>query len=294
MRTNSVYRVLLYRLRLRPRSAGLSYVIANLGVAAAVIANLLLETYLQASPTLFLFLCAIIFAAWLGGVGVGLAATALSVLAFDFFFLTPNYYFKFMLRDIPRVALFAIAGVFVVGLMTAQRNTAESLRRSRADLQDKVRDLEKLNAALQTSETYLAEAQRLSHTGSFSWNVLSGEIVWSEESYQIFEYDPATRATIEIVLNRVHPDDVALVRQVINRAATHREAYDFEHRLLMPDGSVKHLNVVAHPLIDEPGELQFVGAMMDTPLARSRKKRSERASSGIGTCFSTCRSLFGS
>ena len=136
MRTNSVSRVLLQRsrLRLRPHSAGLSYVIANLGVAAAVIANLLLETYLQASPTLFLFLCAIIFATWLGGLGPGLAATALSVLAFDFFFLPPNYYFKFMLQDIPRLALFAIAGVFVVGLITAQRTTAESLRRSRADL----------------------------------------------------------------------------------------------------------------------------------------------------------------
>jgi hypothetical protein len=66
--------------------------------------------------------------------------------------------------------------------------------------------------ALRQSETYLTEAQRLSHTSSFGWNVSSGEIRWSEESYRIFEYDPATRPTIEIVLNRVHPDDVALGR----------------------------------------------------------------------------------
>jgi C4-dicarboxylate-specific signal transduction histidine kinase len=140
-------------------------------------------------------------------------------------------------------------------------------------LEDKLRDLEKLNAALKIGETYLAEAQRLSHTGSFAWNVSSGELVWSEETYRIFEHDPATRITIEVVLDRVHPDDMALVLQVINRAATHQQAYDFEHRLLMPDGSVKHLNVVAHPLSDELGKLQFVGAVMDI----TARKKSEEA-----------------
>jgi signal transduction histidine kinase len=255
------------------RPPGLGYAVAALGVTAAVIANLLLVTSLHTSPTLFLFLCAIIFAAWFGGVGPGLAATALSVMAFDYFFLDPTFSLNLMLKNLPRIALFAMAALFVVGLMATQRNTAESLLRSRADLEDKVRDLEKLNAALKIGETYLAEAQRLSHTGSFGWNVSSGEILWSEESYRIFEYDPATRATIEIVLNRVHPNDAAPVRQVISRATTHKEAFDFEHRLLMPDGSVKHLNVVAHPLIVEPGELQFVGAVMDV----TARKKSEEA-----------------
>ncbi len=258
-------------------SPGLNYVIAILVVTAAVIANLLLGIYLQSSPTLFLFLCAIIFAAWFGGVGPGLVATALSVLAFDYFFLPPTYSFKFLLQDLPRIALFAMAAFFVVGLMTAQRNTAESLHRSRADLEDKVWDLEKLNAALQISETYLAEAQRLSRTGSFGWNVSSGEIVWSEENYRIFEYEPTTRITIEMVLNRVHPDDIALVRQVIKRATTHKEAYDFEHRLLMPDGSVKYLNVVAHAVADQSGEWQFVGAVMDIT-ARAKAEEALRIS----------------
>jgi PAS domain S-box-containing protein len=126
-----------------------------------------------------------------------------------------------------------------------------------------IEDRKRAEDALRQSEAYLAEAQRLSHTGSFGWNVSSGDILWSEESYRIFEYAPAARVSIEMVLNRVHPDDVELVRQVINRATTHKEAFDFEHRLLMPDGSVKHLNVVAHPLIDGAGGLQFVGAVMD-------------------------------
>jgi PAS domain S-box-containing protein len=126
-----------------------------------------------------------------------------------------------------------------------------------------IEDRKRAEDALRQSEAYLAEAQRLSHTGSFGWHISSGEIIWSAESYRIFEYDPATRATIERVLNRVHPDDVAVVREVFERATTHKEAFDLEHRLLMPDGSVKHLNVVGRPLINEPGELQFVGAVMD-------------------------------
>jgi PAS domain S-box-containing protein len=136
-----------------------------------------------------------------------------------------------------------------------------------------IEDRKRAEDALRQSEAYLAEAQRLSHTGSFGWNVASGEILWSEESYRIFEYDPTTRATIEMVVNRVHPDDAELVRQVINRTTAHRQAFDFEHRLLMPDGSVKHLNVVAHPLIDDTGEFQFVGAVMDI----TARKKSEEA-----------------
>ncbi len=255
------------------RSQFLSYVVAALGVAVAVIAALLLETYLQSSPIVLLFLCAIMFAAWFGGGAAGLTAAALSILAFDYFFLPPIYSLIFMLQDLPRIALFAIASFFVVGFITAQKNTAESLRRSRAELEDKVRELEKLNAALQISEAYLGEAQRLSHTGSLGWNVSSGDLVWSKESYRIFEYDPTTRATVEIALNRVHPDDIALVRQVIDQATTHKEAFDFEHRLLMPNGSVKCINVVAQPLISSSGELQFVGAVMDI----TARKKSEEA-----------------
>jgi len=95
----------LTRLNWFKPSPGLSYVIALLGVSAAVIANLLLETYLEAFPTLFLFLCAIIFAAWFGGVGPGVAATALSILAFDYFFLAPIHSVNLMLKNIPRICL---------------------------------------------------------------------------------------------------------------------------------------------------------------------------------------------
>src|SRR5437870_4996274 len=124
---------------------------------------------------------------------------------------------------------------------------------------------------LRRSEAYLAEAQRLSHTGSFGWNVSNGEIYWSKETFRIFECDRANKPTVELVLQRTHPEDRALVQQTIDRAAQERKDLDFEHRLLMPDGSVKHLQVVAHVLSDESGSIEFVGAVMDV----TERKRAE-------------------
>ena len=140
-----------------------------------------------------------------------------------------------------------------------------------------IEDRKRAEDALRQSEAYLAEAQRLSHTGSFGWYVSSGEIIWSAENYRIFEYDPTTQITIDRVFDRVHPDDAAFVRGLLERATADKVAFDFEHRLLMPDGLVKHLHVVAHPSIDGPGALQFVGAVMDIT-ARKKSEESLRNS----------------
>jgi PAS domain S-box-containing protein len=123
-----------------------------------------------------------------------------------------------------------------------------------------------------SKEAYLAEAQRLSHTGSFGWSASSG-FVWSEETFQIFGFDRATRPTVETVIQRTHPEGVERVQQLIDRAPSDGRDWDLEHRLLMPDGSVKYLHVVAHALRDEAGELAFVGAVMDVTAA----KRAEEA-----------------
>ena len=133
--------------------------------------------------------------------------------------------------------------------------------------------LEVQEEKLQQSEAYLSEAQRLSHTGSFGWRVSTGEIVWSEETFRIFQYDRTVKPSVEQILQRVHPEDAALVRETIGRAAQDGKGFDFEHRLLMPDGSVKHVHVVAHAKRDESGELEYVGAVMDT----TETKRAEEA-----------------
>jgi PAS domain S-box-containing protein len=127
--------------------------------------------------------------------------------------------------------------------------------------------------ALRRSEAYLAEAQRLSRTGSFGWNVLTGEIYWSDETFRIFEYEPATRLTLERVMLRTHPEDRARVRQVIDGAAAERSDFDFEHRLQLPDGAVKFVRVVAHPSQDDQaGGLEFVGAVTDITARKSSEE----------------------
>src|SRR5262245_42003156 len=115
---------------------------------------------------------------------------------------------------------------------------------------------------LRRGEAFLAEAQRLSHTGSIGWNVSSGEMFWSEESFRIFQYDRTMNPTVELVLDRVHPEDIAIVKQTIERAAQDGK-FDLEHRLLMPDGSVKYVHLVARAARDQSGEGEFVGALMD-------------------------------
>ena len=122
-------------------------------------------------------------------------------------------------------------------------------------------------------EAYLAEAQRLSRTGSFGWTVSTGEINWSDETYRIFQYDRATIPTVDLVLRRVHPEDVALVKQTIDRASHDARDFDHQYRLVMPDGSVKHVHVVAHALSDESGGTEFVGAVMDVTAAKQAEGR---------------------
>jgi PAS domain S-box-containing protein len=132
-------------------------------------------------------------------------------------------------------------------------------------------------ALRRTQETYLAEAQQLSHTGSFGWNISSGEIFCSKESFRIFGYDDNVKPSIELVVQRVHPDDLALVQRVIDRATDDQQDFDFEHRLLMPDGFVKHLHVVAHVARDDPGKLQFMGALMDITATKRAEEKLQRA-----------------
>jgi PAS domain S-box-containing protein len=125
-------------------------------------------------------------------------------------------------------------------------------------------------------EAYLAEAQRLSHTGSFGWTVSTGEINWSEETFRIFQYDQTTIPTVELILQRVHPEDADMVKQTIDRASQDGRDFDHEYRLVMPDRSVKHVHVVAHASRDESGGIEFVGAVMDVTAAKQAEGRIRR------------------
>jgi PAS domain S-box-containing protein len=121
---------------------------------------------------------------------------------------------------------------------------------------------------LQRSEAYLAQGQSLSHTGSFGRNITNGEIYWSEESYKIFEHDRSVKPTLESVISRIHSEDREQVRQTIDRATKERKDFDLEYRLLKPDGSVKHLRVLARAVETSFGDFEYVGAVTDVSAAR--------------------------
>ena len=405
---------------LRPSLPGVFlYAVAVLAVAAAVVAGLVVDRFLQTAPFVSLFLCAILFAAWLGGAGPGLLATGLSVLAFDYYFIPPAN--SFAVQDVPRIALFAMTALFVVWVSAAQRRTAEYLQRTRDDLRATVQELENLNKSLQTenaertraeqsirqaerelqvtidsipalaaryrrdgsldfvnqtwrtytglsqeslrgqrwgvaihpddlplveaawrahlptgepfqmeqrlrradgeyrwhfvrrvphrnengevirwygvghdiedqkraesalqrSETYLAEAQRLSKTGSFGWKIGSGEIFWSKETYQIMGFDETVKPTIGLLLQRVHPDDRKLVQQQLDHAVRGEQDYDYEYRLLIPDGVVKHLHVRAHRQVYEAGQEELVGALMDVTASTKAEEALQTAQTAL-------------
>jgi len=121
----------------------------------------------------------------------------------------------------------------------------------------------RLYADLEKSESYLTQAQTLSRTGSFGWNVSTGQILWSDETYRITGHEQGTKPTLDLVFDRIHPDDREYVRDLLGRAAPDGAKLDFEHRLLMPDGSTKNIHVVAHAARNDSNEIEYIGAATD-------------------------------
>jgi PAS domain S-box-containing protein len=147
----------------------------------------------------------------------------------------------------------------VPSVQRALREADERIERRRAE------------EALRRSEVYLAEAQRLSHTGSFGWAVAGGKLYWSRETFRIMGYESGSKVTIDDVVQRAHPEDRPVLIELMERVSRERTAFDCEHRLLMPDGAVKHLRVVGYPSEGESGSFEFVGAVTDI----TERKRAE-------------------
>jgi PAS domain S-box-containing protein len=124
-------------------------------------------------------------------------------------------------------------------------------------------NLKALQADLQRRWQYLAEAQRLSHSGTFGWKVRSGELVWSDETYKILGLARETNPTLDLVFDRVHPEDRDRLQQLKDRATQNGMDLDVEHRILMPDGVIKHVHVVAHAGKDKSGSLEYAGIVTD-------------------------------
>ena len=122
--------------------------------------------------------------------------------------------------------------------------------------------------ALQRSEAFLAEGQHLARMGNFYWRVATDEIAWSEPLYRIFEFDQGLTITLELIGSRVHPEDIPMLNDMINRARSGVSDFEYEHRLLMPDRSVKYLHLIAHGSRSSDGQLEYVAAVQDVTQRR--------------------------
>jgi PAS domain S-box-containing protein len=129
--------------------------------------------------------------------------------------------------------------------------------------------------ALKRSEFYLAEAEKISHTGCWARNTATGEVFWSEEEWRIFGLDPKkTDLTYQVFLKLVHPDDRPSVEMISANAVRLGEPYDIPYRIVFNDGSIKHLQMIGHPVLDESGEVrEYIGVTMDV----TERKRTEAA-----------------
>jgi PAS domain S-box-containing protein len=131
--------------------------------------------------------------------------------------------------------------------------------------------------ALRQSQSYLAEAQRLSQTGSFGWRVATGEIIWSDETFRIFGHARAPSVSLDSVFQRIHPEDRARVRQTLDRASSDGRDFDHGYRLRMPDGSIKHVHATAHAVTDASGGIEFVGAVTDITARKQAEEKLHEA-----------------
>lgn len=117
--------------------------------------------------------------------------------------------------------------------------------------------------ALRRSEAFLAEGQHLVGMGNLSWSITSGEIIWSEQLYRIFEFEPGSVVTLDRITERVHPEDMPLMADMVRRAGRGESDFEYQHRIVLPDGSVKHLHLIAHRARDHADQIEYIGAVLD-------------------------------
>ena len=255
-----------------PHSAVVQITRAYAVAVSSVLAALLIAhwplIHLESAPV-SLLLSAVIMSAWFGGAGPGSLAIGLSSLGFYYSFLPPEDSFAPKPGQMARFVVFVLSALLVGAMSVAQRRATESLRKARDDLRETVQKLKESNESLSRSEAYLAGAQTLSHTGSFGWDISSGDQFWSEETYRIFEYDREVRPTLQLALERVHPEDLPSVKQVTAGASQDGRDVDLEHRLLMPDGRVKTIRILGHTWPEPDGKPLFLGAITDISVMKN-------------------------
>src|SRR5438128_4737916 len=287
------------------------YGLAVLSVAIALGVKLILLHFNFPYPLSTSFLLAIAITFWYAGTGPGILSVLLSFIAFAFFVLPYQVDYRIVLPDgstkpvyvsgvtashIQYFFYFALLALLMSWFSSSRRRAEQSLSQARRELETKVEErTAKLSLAneelhteigeskyaeekLQRSKAFLTEGQRISHTGSWSWNVASGKVAWSEEHFRIFGFDPEkTEPSFQLFLETVHPEDRSFIERSLDEAVRERSGFDMEFRIALADGSVKHVQGVGRPVVGESGKVdRYIGTTVDI----SERKRGEALFAG--------------
>src|SRR5207249_7056145 len=119
------------------------------------------------------------------------------------------------------------------------------------ELEKEIAERKRTEEKLRSSKAFLTEGQRISHTGSWGWNVASGKVAWSEEHFRIFGFDTEkTEPSFQLFLETVHPEDRSFIERSLDCAVRERRGFDIEFRIALADGSIKYVQGVGRPVVN--------------------------------------------
>jgi two-component system NarL family sensor kinase len=153
------------------------------------------------------------------------------------------------------------------------------LTHANEELKAEISERRRAEEALRRSEGFLAQGERIGHTGSWGWHVATGLVYWSKEHFRIFDYDPqTTMPSYSLFTERIHPEDRFSFEEILNRAVRDKSDFEYDYRIVLPDRSTKFLRSVGQALVNPSGELEFIGTVMDiTDLKRAEEMRAAMA-----------------
>src|SRR5712672_448571 len=255
-----------------PMPTILRYGIAVLSVAIAIGLDFFLLRYFEAILTPFLF--AVAATVWYAGAGPGVLAIVLSFLSLNHFFLRPDFSFgPISYADLVYLTFCIFCALAVGWVSGVRRRTEQELRQAREELDAKVVER---TASLQRGEAYLAQAQKLTHTGSWAWDPRTEKVLYcSEEMFRIFGLDPReSLPSRDNFRQQIHPEDRDWVKKRFEESLRERVDTFAEYRALLPDGTVRHISASGHPVLNADSELiAFIGTAADVT---ERKRLEER------------------